>query len=200
MARRGPFSCGWRGWAPGRACSVRRRRGRRALVAAVVRLAPEVKDAAWPRNEIDRFLPAKLGNSAASRPCPHRQRLIRRAGFDPGGCPFARGRRRSWPTSRPTPTKSSSIACLPAPTTASRWARHWLDIVRYADTNGYERDAEKPGSALPRLGDQVLNADLGNLYDRFILEQLAGDEIEGATDDTRVATGFRDRHVRRRAQ
>jgi hypothetical protein len=70
-----------------------------------------------------------------------------------------------------------------------RWGRHWLDLARYAETNGYERDAAKP--SVWRYRDYVIaafNAD--KPYDRFIREQLAGDELPDANADTLIATGF----------
>ncbi len=78
---------------------------------------------------------------------------------------------------------------LASPHYGERWARHWLDLVRYADTNGYERDADKPH--VWRYRDYVirsLNAD--KPYDRFVLEQLAGDELPDAGSETLLATGF----------
>jgi hypothetical protein len=78
---------------------------------------------------------------------------------------------------------------LSRPQYGERWARHWLDVVRYADSNGYERDAEKP--FVWRYRDYVidaLNADMP--YDRFILEQIAGDELPEPTAETLIATGF----------
>lgn len=78
---------------------------------------------------------------------------------------------------------------LARPEYGERWARHWLDVVRYADTNGYERDAEKP--FVWRYRDYViesLNDD--KPYDRFVLEQIAGDELPDASVETRIATGF----------
>ena len=70
-----------------------------------------------------------------------------------------------------------------------RWARHWLDLVRYADSNGYERDGSKP--SVWRYRDYVidsLNAD--KPYDRFVVEQLAGDELPDRSLETVIATGF----------
>jgi hypothetical protein len=70
-----------------------------------------------------------------------------------------------------------------------RWARHWLDVVRYADSNGYERDSAKP--SVWRYRDYciaALNSD--KPYDRFVVEQLAGDELDGASSETLIATGF----------
>jgi hypothetical protein len=78
---------------------------------------------------------------------------------------------------------------LARPEYGERWARHWLDVVRYAETNGYERDNDKP--SVWRYRDYVihsLNAD--KPYDRFITEQLAGDEIEGSNAETQIATTY----------
>jgi hypothetical protein len=78
---------------------------------------------------------------------------------------------------------------LARPEYGERWARHWLDVVRYADTNAYERDALKP--AVWRYRDWVIrsmNAD--KPYDRFLTEQLAGDELPDANAETMIATGY----------
>jgi hypothetical protein len=78
---------------------------------------------------------------------------------------------------------------LSDPAYGERWARYWLDVVRYADSNGYERDQAKP--SVWRYRDYViaaLNAD--KPYDRFVLEQVAGDELPDASDETLIATGF----------
>jgi hypothetical protein len=78
---------------------------------------------------------------------------------------------------------------LARPAYGERWGRHWLDLVRYADSNGYERDGAKP--SVWRYRDYVvksLNDD--KPYDRFILEQLAGDELSDASAETVTALGF----------
>jgi hypothetical protein len=78
---------------------------------------------------------------------------------------------------------------LARPDYGERWARHWLDVVRYADTNGYERDAEKP--FVWRYRDYViesLNDD--KPFNRFVLEQIAGDELPDASVETHISTGF----------
>jgi len=70
-----------------------------------------------------------------------------------------------------------------------RWGRHWLDVVRFAQTNGYERDDEKPDAW--RYRDYVIRAfNSDKPYDQFILEQLAGDEIDHVTHDSIIATGY----------
>src|SRR5204863_461929 len=78
---------------------------------------------------------------------------------------------------------------LASPRYGERWARYWLDLVRYADTNGYERDNEKPYSWKYR--DWViksLNDDMP--YNRFVILQLAGDEVPDRNESTVTATGF----------
>jgi hypothetical protein len=78
---------------------------------------------------------------------------------------------------------------LASPHYGERWGRHWLDVVRYAETCGYERDAAKPH--VWRYRDYVIRAfNDDKPFDRFILEQLAGDELPDSSADTLVATGF----------
>ena len=70
-----------------------------------------------------------------------------------------------------------------------RWARHWLDVVRYAETNGYERDAVKPN--IWKYRDWVIEAFNQDMpYDQFVREQLAGDELAGRTEHSVIATGM----------
>ncbi|MBE7493622.1 MAG: DUF1553 domain-containing protein [Verrucomicrobiaceae bacterium] len=78
---------------------------------------------------------------------------------------------------------------LARPEYGERWARHWLDVVRYADSNGYERDAEKP--FVWRYRDYVIES-LNNdkPFNRFVIEQLAGDELPDRSVETHIATGF----------
>lgn len=78
---------------------------------------------------------------------------------------------------------------LARPDHGERWARHWLDVVRYADTNGYERDAEKP--FVWRYRDYVIEAlNSDKPFDRFVVEQIAGDELADSNVETNIATGF----------
>jgi hypothetical protein len=78
---------------------------------------------------------------------------------------------------------------LGSPHFGERWARHWLDLVRYAETCGYERDQEKPGAWKYR--DWVVRSINDDMpYDRFVLEQLAGDELPDRSEQSVVATGF----------
>ncbi len=78
---------------------------------------------------------------------------------------------------------------LARPEYGERWARHWLDVVRYADSNGYERDAEKP--FVWRYRDYVIESlNQDKPFDRFVMEQLAGDELPDRSLETHIATGF----------
>ena len=102
----------------------------------------------------------------------------------------------------PTPEEADAFAADPSPLAysrlvdtliarpeyAERWARPWLDLARYADTNGYEKD--RPRTIWP-YRDWVLSAIASDMpFDQFTIRQLAGDMIPGATDDDRIATGF----------
>src|SRR5439155_766489 len=78
---------------------------------------------------------------------------------------------------------------LARPQYGERWGRHWLDVARYAETNGYERDGAKPSAW--RFRDYVIDSfNRDKPYDRFVTEQLAGDEIDGSNAETQVATTF----------
>jgi hypothetical protein len=156
---------------------------------------PAVKSSSWARNPIDRFVLAKQEEqNLLPAPAAEPQALVRRLFLDLIGLP-------------PTPDECSSFVddfarspdtveklvdnLLARPAYGERWARHWLDLVRYAESNGYERDAAKPFAW--RYRDYVIrsfNADKS--FDRFVLEQIAGDELpEGNhTPENLVATGY----------
>ncbi|MDB5351826.1 MAG: Protein of unknown function (DUF1553)/Protein of unknown function [Planctomycetota bacterium] len=152
---------------------------------------PVTHDPKWTRNPIDAFVLARL-ESEGLHPAPEADRttLIRRLSFDLIGLP-------------PTPEDVEAFVndhasnaydklvdrLLASPHHGERWAQHWLDLARYADSDGFEYDQARPD--MWRYRDWVvsaLNADLP--YDRFIRLQLAGDEAE--TDDPQafIATGF----------
>lgn len=157
---------------------------------------PSVKNESWVRNEIDRFILAKLeakGWQPASAAPP--RALLRRMYLDISGLPPTLAEQER-ALSQSTPSQTSpeyfdSLAddLLSRPSYGERWARHWLDVVRFAETNGYERDATKPSAW--RYRDWVIRA-LNNdkPYNRFVIEQLAGDEIPDADSDTITATTY----------
>jgi hypothetical protein len=152
---------------------------------------PFVKRKAWLRNPIDAFILAKL-EDAGFDPAPRtdRRTLARRAYFGATGLP-------------PTPEQVDAFLSdddshawsrlvdelLASPHYGEHWARHWLDLVRFAETNSFERDGLKPFAWKYR--DYVirsLNAD--KPYDEFLREQLAGDELDQVTDESITATGY----------
>ena len=78
---------------------------------------------------------------------------------------------------------------LDSPHYGEKWARHWLDVVRYAESNSFERDGTKP--FVWRYRDYVINAfNDDKPYDQFLIEQLAGDQLEEPTNESIIATGY----------
>jgi hypothetical protein len=118
--------------------------------------------------------------------------LLRRIHLDLTGLPPTLAEQDAF-THQPHPSYQSYEAViddlLTRPEYGERWARHWLDVVRYADSNGYERDAEKP--FVWRYRDYVIEAlNQDKPFNRFVMEQLAGDELRDKTLETHIATGF----------
>jgi cytochrome c553 len=140
---------------------------------------PEVRDAAWPLDPIDRFLLARL-ESANLRPAPEadRRALIRRVTFDLTGLPPAPADVEAFAAdTSPDAYERLVDRLLASPRYGERWGRHWLDLVRFAETSGHEFDYDIPNAW--RYRDYVvraLNADLP--YDQFLVEHLAGDLLE----------------------
>jgi hypothetical protein len=152
---------------------------------------PSVRGRAWVRNPIDAFVLAKL-ESRDWRPNPPAEprALIRRLYLDLIGLPPTPAEMEQWAIdSSPESLDRLVNTLLARPQYGERWARHWLDVVRYAETNGYERDAAKP--FVWRYRDYVINAfNADKPFDRFIREQLAGDELPDADAQTMTATTF----------
>ena len=139
---------------------------------------PATKNDGWFRNPIDAFILAKLEEKGLGHaPETDKRSLIRRASFDLTGLP-------------PTPEQIDSFLgdsspdayekllddLLASPRYGERWARHWLDVVRYADSGGYETDEYFPNAW--RYRDYVIKSFNDNKpYDRFVQEQIAGDEL-----------------------
>jgi hypothetical protein len=152
---------------------------------------PIVNDVAWCRSPIDAFILSRLETAGLSPATPaDRVTLIRRLTYDLTGLP-------------PTPDEVDSFVAdnaadayerladrlLASPHYGEKWGRHWLDLVRYGETNGYERDLAKPFAW--RYRDYViaaLNQDVP--FDRFVRQQLAGDEIDPDAAESWIATGF----------
>jgi hypothetical protein len=152
---------------------------------------PRVKGSRWVRNPIDRFLLApleELGWSPALE--ADRVALIRRVTYDLTGLPPAAEAVSSFlQDDRPDAYERLVDRLLASPRYGERWGQHWLDLAHYADSNGFELDAERPDAW--RYRDWVvaaLNADLP--YDRFLTLQLAGDDIQPGDRQALIATGF----------
>jgi hypothetical protein len=156
--------------------------------------APAVKNTKWVENPIDRFILARLEREGLQ---PSREtdklQLIRRVSLDLTGLP-------------PTPTEVKAFVgdrsskayekvvdrLLASPRYGERMAFRWMEAARYGDSNGYQTDGARE---MWRWRDWVIDAFNRNMpYDRFTIEQLAGDLLPGATLDQRIATGFNRNH------
>ena len=123
-------------------------------------------------------------------PAADRRTLIRRLYLDLIGLPPAPDEVQAFLDDK-SPDAVAKVVdrLLASPQYGERWARHWLDVVRYAETNGYERDGAKPNAW--RYRDYVIDAlNHDKPYDRFLTEQLAGDELEGSDAPAQIATTF----------
>lgn len=152
---------------------------------------PAVRDQGWVRNPIDRFILAKI-EEAGLQPAPlaNRRALIRRAYYDLIGLP-------------PTPEEVEAFVddadplayerlidrLLASPHYGEKWGRQWLDLVRYAESNSFERDLQKPNAW--RFRDYVIRSFHDDKpYDQFVREQLAGDELPNRTTESIIASGY----------
>ncbi|MSU79278.1 MAG: DUF1553 domain-containing protein [Gemmataceae bacterium] len=166
-----------------------------AFVAPVRASLPEVKDSTWARNGIDRFILARLEKEGL-KPSPEADRttLIRRLALDLTGLP-------------PTVTEIDTFLndklpgayervverYLSSPHYGERMAVDWLDAARFADTHGYHIDA---GRDMTRWREWVIDAFNNDLpFDRFTVEQLAGDLLPNATVEQKIASGFNRNHM-----
>ncbi len=151
---------------------------------------PQVKDQSWPRNPIDRFVLARLEREGLG-PSPEADRatLIRRVSLDLIGLPPTIEEVDAFVAdARPEAYERLVDRLLASPHYGERWARRWLDAARYADTNGYEKDRERSIWPYRDWVIKALNDDMP--FDRFTVEQIAGDLLPGATVSQKVATGF----------
>jgi mono/diheme cytochrome c family protein len=151
---------------------------------------PAVKDAAWCRNAIDRFVLARL-EKAKIEPSPEADRvtLLRRLSLDLTGLPPSLKEIDDFvKDTRPDAYEKVVERLLDSPHYGERWARHWLDLARYADSNGYSIDAPR---SIWKYRDWVIDALNKDLpFDQFAIQQLAGDLLPNATVEQTVATGF----------
>jgi len=161
-----------------------------AFVAPVRPAVPHPTRSDWVRNPVDAFVLAKLDREQL-KPSPEADRatLLRRLSLDLIGLPPTPAEIDSFLADRSPDAWDKQVdRLLASPHYGERWGRIWLDAARYADSNGYEKDA-------PRFvwfyRDWVINALNRDLpYDQFVVDQIAGDLLPNATQDQKVATGF----------
>jgi hypothetical protein len=156
--------------------------------------APEVEHREWLRNPLDAFVLAPLERHSLL-PSPESERgiLLRRVSFDLTGLPPTLAERDAFDNDHaPGAYERVVDRLLATPRFGERMAIGWLSAARYADTNGYQTDAPR---IMWRWRDWVIDAFNRDMpFDRFTIEQLAGDLLPGATLDQKVATGFNRNH------
>ncbi len=154
---------------------------------------PEVKNAAWPRNDIDRFILARLEDAGLPPSPPADPRtLVRRAYFDLVGLPPPYEAVEKF-AADPRPEAFAQLVdhLLARPEYGQRWARHWLDVARYADTIEQSVDAERRIPFAHTYRDYVIDAlNADKPFDRFIVEQIAADRLPTDQKPDLRALGF----------
>ena len=165
-----------------------------SLIAPQSPVLPEVKERGWIRNPIDRFVLSRLESGGL----PHsteadRATLIRRLSFDLTGLPPTPAETQSFVEDRSSNAyEKMADRLLASPRYAERMAIRWLEAARYSDSNGYQSDGPRD---MWRWRDWVIDAFQRNMpFDRFTIEQIAGDLLPGATVSQKIATGFHRNH------
>ena len=152
---------------------------------------PAVPTVAGAANPIDAFIQQGLADRGLPLPDEaDRRTLLRRVAYGLTGLPPSEQELADF-LADPSPNAWERVIdrLLASPHYGEQWARHWLDLVRYADTNSFERDGNKPHAW--RYRDYVIWAfNDDKPYDQFVIEQLAGDELPEPTADSLIATGF----------
>ncbi|HWE92963.1 MAG TPA: PSD1 and planctomycete cytochrome C domain-containing protein [Tepidisphaeraceae bacterium] len=154
---------------------------------------PAVHNAQWVRNPIDAFVLAKL-EAKGMTPAPPADKvaLLRRAYYDLTGLPPSPAEVDAFIADQSADAYEKVVdKLLASPHYGEKWGRHWLDLIRYGESNSYERDNPKPN--VWRFRDYVIRSfNDDKPYDRFVKEQLAGDEMPEAAEnaDPVIATGF----------
>src|SRR5262245_7765871 len=162
-----------------------------AFVKPVRPAVPTVARAEWQKNPVDAFLLAAMTPKGLSpQPRADRRALIRRAYLDVVGLPPTSAEIDAFVNDKaPGAWERVVDTLLASPHYGERWARHWMDLVRYADSGGFEFDVDRP--EMYRYRDYLVQSFNGDKpYDQFVKEQLAGDELAPASDDGMIATGY----------
>src|SRR5688572_4501154 len=152
---------------------------------------PQVKASQWAKTDIDRFILAQLESKNLSPAGPaDRLTLIRRATFDLTGLPPTPEEVEAFLNDKsPTAFEKVVDRLLASPHYGERWGRHWLDVVRFGETQGFERNRIRENAW--RYRDWVIDAFNRDLpYDEFVRLQIAGDVLRPGDLDALVATGY----------
>lgn len=152
---------------------------------------PNLQQSQWIRNPIDAFVLARLQKEQiAPSPEVDKNTLIRRVTLDLIGMPPTPEELKAFQLDgHPDAYQRVVDRLLDSPHYGERWARHWLDLARYADSDGYEKDLPRPHAWRWRQWViDALNRDMP--FDQFTIAQIAGDLLPGASTEQRVATGF----------
>ncbi len=164
-----------------------------SFVAPVDPLAPAVSDEKWPSAPLDRFILNRLDHEKI-KPSPEASvgEWLRRVSFDLTGLPPSPEDFANFITAAAKDPMSARAAVvdrlLASPKFGERWASVWLDLARYSDTYGFEKDPRRDIWPYRDWVIRAFNADMP--YDQFTIEQLAGDLLPNATADQRLATAF----------
>jgi hypothetical protein len=176
--------------APGPDDSIAAERTHWAYVKPVRGEPPAVKNEGWVRNPIDRFILARLEKEGLE-PAPEagKATLIRRLSLDLVGLPPSPAEVSAFLTdASPDAYEKAVERLLASPHYGERWARPWLDLARYADTNGYEKDRRRTAWKYRDWVIDALNADMP--FRQFTIEQIAGDMLARPSVEQLIATGF----------
>ncbi len=152
---------------------------------------PMVRDVAWCRTPIDRFILARLEHDGLHpSPAAHRGTLLRRVCFDLTGLPpSVELQDETLADESPDWSERLIDKLLNSPSYGERWAQHWLDLCRFAETDGYEHDYVRAQAW--RFRDWVIDAFNRDMsFDEFVQRQLAGDELYPGDETALIATGF----------
>lgn len=152
---------------------------------------PAVKNQSWVKTPVDAFVLAKLEENGLQPNAPaDRLTLLRRASIDMTGLPPTQEEIQSFVNDSSNDAWQKVVdRLLGSSAYGERWGRHWLDVVRYADSNGFKADETRPN--IWRYRDYVIQAfNSDKPYDRFVKEQIAGDELYPGDPDALVAMGY----------
>src|SRR5262249_44727956 len=152
---------------------------------------PSVKRKDWVRRPLDQFILARLEKEhLGPSPEADKPQLLRRLSFDLTGLPPTNEEQEAFiADGSPDAYEKQVDRLLSSPRYGERWAAMWLDLARYADSKGYEKDSSRPGVWPYR--DWVIDAFNSNMpYDKFVITQLAGDLLPNASFEDRIATSF----------